>query len=1158
MEFHISRQARERYQLDDSLFQLNGNVIFANFHAVRQFAKNINEKQDLVNYPERAAKAGQINAMGLIDEIFHYIISLYRQQINPLVMQQALDWLYQAIGEEEVNNTLANFVAEFPPIQVYQQTISIDDYLSDATDDLPNKAVSLEELFMLWLANKNRAFAPYYEFFDDDNLKNSTVYIRVIDEFSAFLKTQAPFGPEQQDLIGMLRSPALAIPYSIPGQLEYIRQNWGELLGSYFYRLLSSLDLIKEEEKLRGLGAGLPPVLKFEIGSESEPERFSPDKDWMPRVVMIAKNIHVWLDQLGKKYNTPIHQLNEIPDEELDILAQRGFTALWLIGLWERSKASAQIKQLCGNPEAIASAYSLSSYSIAADLGGEAAFDNLRERAWQRGIRAASDMVPNHMGIDSPWMIEHPDWFISLDYSPFPSYSFTGANLSPDPNVTIQIEDHYYDRTDAAVAFKRIDNNTGENKYVYHGNDGTNMPWNDTAQLNYLKPEVREAVIQTILSVAKKSPIIRFDAAMTLTKRHYQRLWFPEPGSGGDIPSRSEHAIGREQINKLMPLEFWREVVDRVASEAPDTLLLAEAFWLMEGYFVRTLGMHRVYNSAFMNMLRNEDNAQYRTVMKNTLEFEPEIMKRFVNFMNNPDERTAIDQFGKDDKYFGVCTLLATLPGLPMFGHGQIEGFAEKYGMEYRRSYWDEQPDDHLVERHNRDIFPLLHKRTLFSGVDNFVLYDFFLEDGRVNEDVFAYSNGIGNERALVVFHNKFASTQGWIRMSTGFSVKSANREKNIVQTTLAEGLNLHPAPNVFVIFRDQKSGLEYIHPSKEILDNGLFLQLEAYKYHVFLDLREISDDQWQSYRRLFEFLNGRGVPSIEEALKELLLQPVHQPFRQIANPGYFNYLLESRLEKDRTDLPEYLLNEAEDKMMGMLKGVEELVGGTIEKKEIINTLTNSLETILAIQVLDKNIPLPGSSNYRDLLKYIKSGFQDKSPWLVMFSYLFVSELGKIKSVHNYEEISLSWIDEWQLIKVLENAFMDMHIDTENSGLMGNSIRLLTGQHNWYEKIGRLLPHQLLHTWLSNGDIQRYLQINRYNGILWFNKETYGQFTWWMTVIGFLDTMVNSNLTDAKRLENLAGISNIKQELLEAERAADYKVSDLLAAAEELYNPKDT
>jgi glycosidase len=255
---------------------------------------------------------------------------------------------------------------------------------------------------------------------------------------------------------------------------------------------------------------------------------------------------------------------------------------------------------MCGNPDAVASAYSLFDYQIAADLGGDPAYQDLRERAWRRGIRLASDMVPNHVGIDAKWVIEHPDWFVSLDYSPFPSYTFGGPNLSWDERVGIYLEDHYYSRTDAAVVFRRVDHWTGGEKYIYHGNDATSMPWNDTAQLNYLNPEVREAVIQTILHVARKFPVIRFDAAMTLAKKHYQRLWFPEPGTGGAIPSRAEHGMTKAEFDGRMPNEFWREVVDRVAQEVPDTLLLAEAFWLMEGYFVRTLGMHRVYNSAFM------------------------------------------------------------------------------------------------------------------------------------------------------------------------------------------------------------------------------------------------------------------------------------------------------------------------------------------------------------------------------------------------------------------------------------------------------------------------------------------------------------------------------------------------------------------------------
>src|SRR5665648_551075 len=120
--------------------------------------------------------------------------------------------------------------------------------------------------------------------------------------------------------------------------------------------------------------------------------------------------------------------------------------------------------------------------------------------------------------------------------------------------------------------------------------------------------------------------------------------------------------------------------------------------------------MHRVYNSAFMHMLRDEDNANYRTVIKNVLEFDPQILKRFVNFMNNPDEKSAIEQFGDGDKYFGVCTLLSTLPGLPMFGHGQIEGFHEKYGMEYQRAYWDEKVNMDLLQHHEKLIFPIMKK----------------------------------------------------------------------------------------------------------------------------------------------------------------------------------------------------------------------------------------------------------------------------------------------------------------------------------------------------------------------------------------------------------------------------------------------------------------
>ena len=90
-------------------------------------------------------------------------------------------------------------------------------------------------------------------------------------------------------------------------------------------------------------------------GADAEPERFTDDRDWMPRLVLVAKSTYVWLDQLSRRYGRDIRTLDAIPDEELDTLARRGITGLWLIGLWQRSRASETIKRWRGNQEAVAS-----------------------------------------------------------------------------------------------------------------------------------------------------------------------------------------------------------------------------------------------------------------------------------------------------------------------------------------------------------------------------------------------------------------------------------------------------------------------------------------------------------------------------------------------------------------------------------------------------------------------------------------------------------------------------------------------------------------------------------------------------------------------------------------------------------------------------------
>jgi glycosidase len=1145
-EFHIARQARDLYQFDLSLFALNGNIIFANFHAARLFAQKINLKRDLLRFPEQAMRSGQINAMGLIDEILHFVVGLYRQEVNPQVMAQALEWVYEHLGREAVDEVLTKFTEEFPPLRVYRREISQADYLSGETAGVSNRQIVLEEMLLLWLANANPAFSPFLELFDDTRLEKDTAYPQMISSLRAFFAEQPPFGPDSQNLVDMLRTPAIAVPHSLTGQLEYIQQHWAHLLGKFLFRLLGSLDLIREEEKAIFLGPGPSLVYDF-TGLEGEVERFSQDREWMPSLVLLAKNAFVWLDQLSRQYRRDINRLDQIPDQELDKLSRWGFTGLWLIGLWERSAASKRIKQLRGNPDAVASAYSLFDYQIAGDLGGDESYQVLREKAWQLGIRLASDMVPNHMGIDSRWVVEHPDWFVSLDYSPFPSYSFNGPNLSWDDRVGIYLEDHYYDSTDAAVVFKRVDNWSGSTKYIYHGNDGTSMPWNDTAQLNYLLPEVREAVIQTILHVARKFPVIRFDAAMTLAKKHYQRLWFPEPGTGGAIPTRAEHGLTKDQFDRLFPKEFWREVVDRVAQEVPDTLLLAEAFWLMEGFFVRTLGMHRVYNSAFMNMMRDEKNQEYRLVIKNTLEFDPEILKRYVNFMNNPDERTAIDQFGNGDKYFGVCTLMATMPGLPMFGHGQVEGFSEKYGMEFRRAYWDETPDRNLVDRHEREIFPLLRQRHLFAEVKDFLLYDFYTAEGSVNEDVFAYSNISGEDRSLVIYHNRFADTRGWIRSSAAYSVKTGQGDgRQILRKSLGEGLGLHGEVNYFTIFRDQISGLEYIRSSREIHEQGFYAELGAYKYLIFLQFREVMDNEWHQYRQLNAFLNGRGVPSIEDALKEIVLQPVLHPFRQLANAGSFRWLVDNQLSQPDGEVDPEVLSEVEQKAVNLLREINSLSQAGQEEGrllEIAAEIRKRINAILEFPVRLKNDNLEQDGQNLRLETLI--------------GWACVHALGMVMGAEEAPARSRSWIDEWLLGRILASTFEDMGMEEGTAWREVELIRILTSHQDWFdiEKPEEVQAFQILRTWLEDSDVQRFIQVNRYQGVLWFNHESFEELLEAMLSIVIVSLLASSGEQDldpdgGASTNRILAPRQIIREIQDAEQDSNYQVERLLESVQ--------
>ena len=106
------------------------------------------------------------------------------------------------------------------------------------------------------------------------------------------------------------------------------------------------------------------------------------------------------------------------------------------------------------------SGFAITGYTVHQALGGEAALVRLRQRLRQRGLRLMLDFVPNHTGLDHPWVEEHPEYYIpgtELDLARAPR-NYTWARRT---------------RGDVLLA---------------HGRDPYFPGWPDTLQLNYGNP----------------------------------------------------------------------------------------------------------------------------------------------------------------------------------------------------------------------------------------------------------------------------------------------------------------------------------------------------------------------------------------------------------------------------------------------------------------------------------------------------------------------------------------------------------------------------------------------------------------------------------------------------------------------------------------------
>jgi glycosidase len=340
-------------------------------------------------------------------------------------------------------------------------------------------------------------------------------------------------------------------------------------------------------------------------------------------------NTRVWLTGLGRELGRQT-TLGDIPDADLDRLASMGFDWVWPLSVWQTGPAGQRVSR--SNPEwrkefqetlpdlreedIPGSGFAITGYTVHEKLGGDAALARLRERLRKRGLKLMLDFVPNHTGLDHPWVEEHPEYYV------------TGAehDLARAPMNYVWIK---RGRSDRLLA---------------HGRDPYFAGWPDTLQLNYGNPATQEAMISELLRIVGQCDGVRCDMAMLVLPEIFERTW--------GIPAQP----------------FWPEATRRVREKAPDFCFMAEVYWDQE-WTMQQQGFDYAYDKRLYDRLREGHAQPLREHLRAGLDYQ----NKLARFLENHDEPRAAAAF-PEGQHEAAAVITFFAPGLRLLHEGQLEG----------------------------------------------------------------------------------------------------------------------------------------------------------------------------------------------------------------------------------------------------------------------------------------------------------------------------------------------------------------------------------------------------------------------------------------------------------------------------------------------------
>jgi glycosidase len=380
-------------------------------------------------------------------------------------------------------------------------------------------------------------------------------------------------------------------------------------------------------------------------------------------------NTRVWLTDLSRALGRPA-TLDDVPDAELDRLAQLGFDWIWLLSVWRTGAAGQRISR--ENPEwrrefaetlpdlreedIAGSGFAVTGYTVSPELGGDTALARLRARLRSRGLRLMLDFVPNHTALDHPWVEEHPEYYVRG----------TELDLARAPQNYTWVK-----RTDG-------------NLLLAHGRDPYFPGWPDTLQLDYASAATQQAMIRELAKIARHCDGVRCDMAMLVLPEVFERTW------------------GRAA------LPFWVRAIAETRKRVPGFRFMAEVYWDLE-WTMQQQGFDYAYDKRLYDRLREGHARPVREHLLAGLDYQTKLAR----FLENHDEPRAAATFSPAAHEAAAVVTYLT-PGLRFFHQGQLEGRRKRISPHLVRA--PQEPTDERLSHFYADLLAVLRRPSLRDG----------------------------------------------------------------------------------------------------------------------------------------------------------------------------------------------------------------------------------------------------------------------------------------------------------------------------------------------------------------------------------------------------------------------------------------------------------